>query len=78
MISYLLTWLYRASGGSVFIVALWHATYNLVAGTAAAHGLAAAIASTGVMAWATVIVIFEIRGWHRGRRAEAGLRQATG
>jgi hypothetical protein len=27
--SILLAWLYRESGGSVFIVALWHATYNL-------------------------------------------------
>lgn len=40
-----LTWLYEASGGSVLMVALWHATYNLMSGTAAAHGLVAAIVS---------------------------------
>jgi membrane protease YdiL (CAAX protease family) len=76
--SILLTWLYRASGGSVFIVALWHATYNLVAGTAVAHGLVAAIVSTGVMAWAVLIVIVEIRSWLRDRRAKAGLTPAAG
>lgn len=67
--SIFLTWLYNASGGSVLIVALWHATYNLVSGTAAAHGIVAAIVSTGVMAWAAVIVVAEIRR-RPGRKAE--------
>jgi membrane protease YdiL (CAAX protease family) len=75
--SILLAWMYRGSGGSVFIVALWHATYNLVSGTAAAHGLVAAIVSTAVMAWAAVIVVMEIRRWRRERRASGGLIPAV-
>ena len=59
--SIFLTWLYDGSGGSVLIVAVWHATYNLVAGTAAAHGPVAAIVSTAVMVWAVVIVVTELR-----------------
>ncbi|HET7421219.1 MAG TPA: CPBP family intramembrane glutamic endopeptidase, partial [Candidatus Dormibacteraeota bacterium] len=76
--SIFLAWLYRASGGSVFVVAVWHATYNLFSGTAAAHGLVAAMVSTGVMAWAALIVIVEVRTWLRGRRSPAGLKPAVG
>jgi membrane protease YdiL (CAAX protease family) len=75
--SIFLAWLYRASGGSVFIVAVWHATYNLFSGTAAAHGTVAAIVSTGVMASAVVIVIVELRRWLTGRRTPAELTPAT-
>jgi len=64
--SIFLAWLYRASGGSILIVALWHGTYNLVSGTAAAHGLVAAVVSTAVMAWAVWIVIVALR---KGARA---------
>lgn len=67
--SVFLAWLYRASGGSILIVSLWHGTFNLVSGTAAAHGLVAAVVTTGVMAWATLIVAFEIRRWMRSRAA---------
>lgn len=76
--SILLAWMYRGSGGSVFIVALWHASYNLVAGTAAAHGLVAAIVSTAVMVWAGVIVVVEVRRWLHGRHARGGLVPAAG
>jgi membrane protease YdiL (CAAX protease family) len=76
--SILLAWLYRASGGSVLIVAVWHATYNLVAGTAAAHGLVAAVVSTGVMVWAVVIVIVEIRRTIKARRRPVGFTPAAG
>ncbi len=76
--SIFLAWLYRASGGSVFIVAVWHATYNLFSGTAAAHGLVAAMVSTGVMAWAIWIVIVETRNWLRARRSPARLTPAAG
>jgi hypothetical protein len=71
-------WLYRASGGSIFIVSVWHATFNLVSGTAAAHGLVAAIVSTGVMLCAVLIVVLEVRTWFRSRRSSAGLRTAVG
>ena len=69
--SIFLTWLYRASGGSVLLVALWHGSYNLVSGTAAAHGLVAAVVTTAVMTWAIVIVILELRTWARARGGRA-------
>src|SRR5690348_3871155 len=47
--SVFLAWLYPATGGNVLMVALWHGTYNLCSGTAAAHGLVAALVSAGVM-----------------------------
>jgi len=72
--SIFLAWLYRASGDSVFIVAVWHATYNLVSGTAAAHGLVAAVVSTAVMMWAALIVIAELWKWRRTRRTPVGLK----
>jgi membrane protease YdiL (CAAX protease family) len=71
--SIFLAWLYRASGGSVLMVAMWHGTYNLVSGTAAAHGLVAAVVTTGVMAWAVLIVVVEVRKWWRARRAATAL-----
>jgi len=75
--SILLTWLYRASGGSILIVALWHATYNLVSGTAAGQGVVAAAVSTGVMVWAVLIVVVEVRRWLLSRTMRAAVRQAT-
>ena len=69
--SIFLTWLYRASGGSVLLVALWHGSYNLVSGTAAAHGLVAAVVTTAVMTWAIVIVVLELRTWARARGGRA-------
>jgi membrane protease YdiL (CAAX protease family) len=72
--SILLAWLYRGSGGSVFLVALWHACYNLVSGTAAAGEVPVAVVSTGVMVWAVVIVVAEVR---RGRRENATKSKVT-
>jgi hypothetical protein len=63
--SILLAGSYRGSGRSVFLVALWHANYNLVSGTAAAADVGAAVVSTGLMVWAAAIVITEIRGSRR-------------
>jgi uncharacterized protein len=75
--SIFLAWLYRATGGSVLMVAMWHGTYNLVSGTAAAHGLVAAVVTTGVMVWAVLIVVVEVRKWLRGRRVSTALVRAT-
>lgn len=69
--SVFLTWLYVHARSSILIVTLWHATYNLVSGTAAAHGLVAAIVSSGVMAWAAVIVAVELWTWWQGRHRGA-------
>jgi len=75
--SVFLAWLYRAAGGSILIVSIWHASFNLVSGTAAAHGLVAAVVSTGVMAWATLIVVMEVRAWLRSRRSTERVRTAA-
>jgi membrane protease YdiL (CAAX protease family) len=72
--SVFLAWLYRASGGSVLIVALWHATYNLFSGTAAAHGPVAAVVTTGVMVWAALIVVVEVRKRLLARRLNPPVR----
>lgn len=66
-----LSWLYNASGGSILIVTLWHAVYNLFSGSYAARGTLAAIVSTFVMAWGIVIVIAELRGSHSHRQGRA-------
>jgi hypothetical protein len=57
----LLTWLYQGSGRSIAIVALWHATFNMVTATAAGNGAPAAAASTLVIVAAVVI---GARNWH--------------
>jgi len=76
--SIFLAWLYQASGGSICIVSVWHATFNLFSGAAAAHGLVAAIVSTGVVAWAVLIVALEVRTWMRSTRSTAGPRTSLG
>jgi membrane protease YdiL (CAAX protease family) len=70
--SIVLAWLYRASGGSVLLVALWHGCYDLVTGTAAAGAVPAAVVTTGVMVWAVAIVVAEVRKGHR-----AGIAKTT-
>lgn len=39
----MLTWLYNRSGGSILLVAIWHATYNFVSVTPAASALLVAL-----------------------------------
>ena len=75
--SIFLAWLYERSGGSILLVTLWHATYNLVSGTAAAHGLVAAIVSSGVMAWAVLIVLDELWRWRKNRQPGTAARRPT-
>ncbi len=51
-----LTWLYNSSGGSVMIVAVWHALFDYVtACTECKAGLVAASVSTLVMIWAVAV-----------------------
>jgi membrane protease YdiL (CAAX protease family) len=61
-LSIVLARLYHRSGASILVVALWHGTYNVVAGTAAAqHGINVVL-TVGVMAWAVWTVGEDIRG----------------
>jgi membrane protease YdiL (CAAX protease family) len=61
-----LTWLYNRTGGSILLVAIWHATYNLISGTGAATGLLAATSTTLVSFLAVALVCLEIRARRRG------------
>jgi membrane protease YdiL (CAAX protease family) len=65
--SVVLAWIYNRSGGSILAVALWHGTYNLFSGTVAARGIIAAVVSTGVMVWASVLVALELHTRWRHR-----------
>jgi hypothetical protein len=51
-----LTWLYNSSGGSVFAVVLWPASFNCVTASPNAGGLVAAVTSTLVMVWAVTVL----------------------
>jgi membrane protease YdiL (CAAX protease family) len=64
--SIVLAWVYERAGKSLFAAALFHGTYNMFSGTAAARGLPAAVVTTGIMLAAVVIAISELR-----RRAPA-------
>ena len=53
--------LYHRSGASILVVALWHGTYNVVAGTAAAqHGINIVLTAC-IRAWAVWTVVRELR-----------------
>ncbi len=49
------------TGGSVLAAALWHACYNMTSATSASRGIVAAVATTGVMAWAAAVLLAEWR-----------------
>jgi len=55
--SVVLTWMYRGSGRSVALVALWHAAFNVVTATTAGAGTPQAAASTVVMVGAVVLAL---------------------
>lgn len=63
--SIVLTWLYDGSGGSILLVAVWHGLYNLVAGTAAAHGTLGALVTILVMVQASACVVHYVRAPRR-------------
>ncbi len=54
-----LGWLYNRTG-SILAVAVWHATYNVTAATAAAHGVIAAVSTTAVMIAAASLIIADV------------------
>jgi len=51
----------QRTDGSVLAAALWHALYNMTSATAASRGVIAAVTTTCVMVWATVLLIDEAR-----------------
>ena len=64
--SILLTWMFRGSGGSVLLVAVWHTVFNFTSGaTPAGSGAVAAVTSTLVMIAAVLIVIADRRSRDR-------------
>lgn len=70
--SFVLTWLYRGSGRSILLVAVWHVAFNFTSATQAGSGQVAAITSTLVMVAAVVIAIADRRRTRRS--AVDGLR----
>ena len=50
------TWLFNNTGGSVLIVAIFHACFNYISASNAGNGLLAAVVSTMVMIWAVAAV----------------------
>lgn len=71
--SVVLTWLYNRSGASILIVAVWHATFNMLGGaTDATQGTIAAVVSTAIMIQALVLLILEVRARHRGTESILG------
>ncbi len=71
--SVLLTWLYRGSGRSILLVAVWHTVFNVATATDATAGVPAGVASTVVMVAAVVIA------WrHRPGRPEIGTEDGSG
>jgi uncharacterized protein len=53
--SMILTWLYVGSGGSIWIVALWHLTYNFASATTAGRGPTGMLVYTAIVVWALAI-----------------------
>ncbi|MCS6835696.1 MAG: CPBP family intramembrane metalloprotease [Anaerolineae bacterium] len=54
--SILLSWLYRSSGDSILIAALWHGLFDFVSASPIAEGAGSAVISGVVILWVIVIV----------------------
>jgi membrane protease YdiL (CAAX protease family) len=54
--SILLSWMYRGSGGSILLVALWHGLFDFVSASPIAQGAGSAVISGVVIAWVILIV----------------------
>ncbi len=62
-----LAWLYNRSGGSILLVALWHAGYNLLSATAIGAGFLGVASTTLVILGATLLVVLELVRTQTGR-----------
>jgi membrane protease YdiL (CAAX protease family) len=67
-----LTLLYNRSGGSILLVAVWHALYNVVSATQAATGLLAAVVTTLIMIQGIALIALELRARRRGQPSVLG------
>jgi len=65
--AFVLTWMFNSTGGSVLVVALWHASFNLVTATRAGRGNLAAIVSIVVMIFGYALAAADLRARRRGR-----------
>lgn len=70
-------WLYERSGGSILVVALAHLSLDMSSATAAGRGLPQALVTTGIVAWAALIVAGEVRCSGGLRRAVAGVGRSV-
>lgn len=55
----LFTWIYNSTGGSILMVACWHALFNFFTASAAGHGTVATVFSIEIMIWAVALVIVD-------------------
>jgi hypothetical protein len=49
------TWVYNGAGGSVLMVAIWHALFDLVTASKAGQDVIPIVATAGVIAWALFV-----------------------
>ncbi len=56
------TWLYNGTGGSILMVVIWHALFDLLTASKAGQNIIPVITSAGVIAWALYIANTE-RPW---------------
>lgn len=75
--SIVLTWLYNRTGGSILACAVWHGTYNLATGTAAATATIQAVTSVFIYTQALLLVGLELRAHRRGQASVLGPRSLT-
>jgi membrane protease YdiL (CAAX protease family) len=54
--SVLLSWMYRGSGRSILLVALWHGLFDFVSASPVAEGIGSAVISGAVIVWVIVIL----------------------
>ena len=55
----LFTWLYNGAGGSVLMVAIWHALFDLLSASAAGRDFIPIGTSAGVIIWALIVANVE-------------------
>jgi membrane protease YdiL (CAAX protease family) len=58
----LFTWLYNGTGGSILMVAVWHALFDLLTASKAGQNIIPILTSAGVIVWALVVANIN-RSW---------------